>query len=71
MAGEHVARESEPISEHAGVVTVACRSAVWAQQLELLSGELLERLNAALVGVEGGSPITRLRFVTRAGAGSG
>ena len=47
-AGEAVAAEAEPVSERAGVVTVRCASAVWAQELELLSGDLIERLNSAL-----------------------
>jgi predicted nucleic acid-binding Zn ribbon protein len=51
--------EAEPVSERAGTVTFACRSAVWAQELDLLSAELLERLNEAL----GGPSLTRLRFV--------
>jgi predicted nucleic acid-binding Zn ribbon protein len=54
-----VAAESEPVSERAGVVTVACRSAVWAQELELLAPDLLARLNGRL---ESGR-VTRLRFV--------
>ena len=33
-------REAEPVSERDGIVTVACRSAVWAQELDLMTGEL-------------------------------
>jgi predicted nucleic acid-binding Zn ribbon protein len=47
-AGARVAREAEPVAERDGVVTVACRSATWAQELDLLGPELLERLNRAL-----------------------
>ena len=47
-AGEAVAGQSEPVAERAGVITVACRSAVWAQELDLLSERVVERLNAAL-----------------------
>lgn len=47
-AGPAVAAEAEPVSERAGVVTFACSSAVWAQELELLSGELLAGLRRAL-----------------------
>ena len=50
--GPAIARESEPVSERAGVVTVACRSAVWAQELDLLAPTILEGLNARLEGVE-------------------
>ena len=38
-------REAEPVAERDGVVTVACRSATWAQELDLLQTELLGRLN--------------------------
>jgi hypothetical protein len=44
-------------------VTIACRSAVWAQELELLSGDLLERLNGALGTPGEPRPVTSLRFV--------
>ena len=58
VVGAGVANEAEPVDERGGVVTVACRSAVWAQELELLSGDLLARLNAAL----GDPAVGRLRF---------
>jgi predicted nucleic acid-binding Zn ribbon protein len=51
-AGPAVAREARPVSERGGVVTVACRSAVWAQELDLLAPTILEGLNARLDGVE-------------------
>jgi predicted nucleic acid-binding Zn ribbon protein len=47
-AGRRVAAEAEPVAERDGVVTIACRSATWAQELDLLGPELLERLNGAL-----------------------
>ena len=47
-AGAQIAAEAEPVAERDGVVTIACRSATWAQELDLLGPELLERLNAAL-----------------------
>ena len=34
--------------ERDGVITVECRAATWAQELDLMQDELLERLNAAL-----------------------
>ena len=43
-AGEAIAAEAEPVSERDGVVTVACRSATWAQELDLIGPQLLERL---------------------------
>ena len=48
VAGDVVAEEAQPVSEKEGVVTVACRSAVWAQELDLLGRDLEERLNARL-----------------------
>jgi predicted nucleic acid-binding Zn ribbon protein len=51
-AGPVVAREATPVSERGGVVTVACRSAVWAQELDLLAPTLVEGLNERLEGVE-------------------
>ena len=47
-AGEAFARHAEPVAERNGVVTVACVSAVWAQELDLLSERVVERLNALL-----------------------
>ena len=61
VAGEGLAAAAAPVSERDGVVTVACESAVWAHELELLGPDLLERLNAALGGVR----IERLRFQVR------
>jgi predicted nucleic acid-binding Zn ribbon protein len=60
VAGEDVAREAEPTAERGGVVTVSCSSAVWAQELALMSTGLLERLNE---GRAPGAPeVTELRF---------
>lgn len=59
--GAAIAREAEPVSERGGVVTVACRSAVWAQELDLLAPDLIERLNGAL----GEAAVSRLRCVAR------
>ena len=47
-AGEAFAAQSEPVAERDGVVTVACVSAVWAQELDLLSERVVERLNKSL-----------------------
>ena len=48
VAGEGIAAEAEPVAERDGLITIACRSATWAQELDLLQSELLERLNGAL-----------------------
>jgi predicted nucleic acid-binding Zn ribbon protein len=60
-AGEAFAQASEPVAERDGVVTVACVSAVWAQELDLLSERVLERLAAVL----GRRAVTRLRAQAR------
>ena len=66
VAGPGLASSATPVAERDGVVTVACESAVWANELELLAPDLLERLNGALQ--EGGSgAVSQLRFVVRSG----
>lgn len=67
VAGAGLAAAAAPVSERAGVVTVACESAVWAQELELLAPDLLTRLGDALAGSGGGS-VRKLRFVIGSGA---
>jgi predicted nucleic acid-binding Zn ribbon protein len=47
-AGPAIAAAAQPVAEHEGVLTVSCEAAVWAQELELMEGALLERLNEAL-----------------------
>jgi predicted nucleic acid-binding Zn ribbon protein len=67
VAGERLAAEAGPVSERDGVVTVACTSGVWAQELDLLGADLLAGLNAALeTGSEtpaAAAKIAKLRFV--------
>ena len=46
--GERVAAAAEPVSERAGTVTVRCQDSVWAQELELMQEQLLERLGDRL-----------------------
>jgi predicted nucleic acid-binding Zn ribbon protein len=60
VVGAAIAAEAQPASERDGTLTVACRSALWAQEIELSSGDLLERLNAALGG-GGAGRLTGLR----------
>ena len=62
VAGPVVAAEAEPVSERGGVVTVACSSAVWAQELELLAGDLAARLNDRIGSAGGDSRVAQLRF---------
>jgi predicted nucleic acid-binding Zn ribbon protein len=47
-AGPAVAAAATPTAERDGVLTIACTAAVWAQELDLMASELLDRLNAAL-----------------------
>ena len=61
VAGNTIAGEAEPVSAREDAVTVACRSAIWAHELELLSGDLREALNARL----GAGSVRQLRFVVR------
>jgi predicted nucleic acid-binding Zn ribbon protein len=69
VVGPAVAAEASPVAERDGRVTIACRSATWAQELDLLQSDFLERLNAAVSGAdpEGpDSPVSRLRFTADA-----
>jgi predicted nucleic acid-binding Zn ribbon protein len=63
VAGPGLAAAATPVAERDAVVTVACESGVWAQELELLAPELLGGLESAL----GGPLVTRLRFVVGSG----
>ena len=56
-AGDAFARTCAPEREHDGVVTVACTSAVWAQELDLMSERVVAALNEAL----GRRAVRRLR----------
>ena len=58
-AGAALAQAAQPVSERDGVVTVACGSGVWAQELDLLS----ERVVTALNGQLGRPAVRRLRAV--------
>jgi predicted nucleic acid-binding Zn ribbon protein len=62
-AGEAFAATCTPASERAGTVWVDCESAVWAQELDLLSERVLERLNRLV----GDGRVTRLRARTGRG----
>jgi predicted nucleic acid-binding Zn ribbon protein len=74
--GPAIAVEAQPTRERGGVVTVSCSSSVWAQELDLMSPAIIERLNHRLgaaaprsprppgVGGAVGRRVTRLRCVT-------
>jgi predicted nucleic acid-binding Zn ribbon protein len=63
VAGAALASSATPVSERSGTVTVACESAVWAQELELLGADLMDRLNDAVAG----GRVERLRFIVGSG----
>jgi predicted nucleic acid-binding Zn ribbon protein len=46
--GPAIAAAARPTAEREGVLTVSCEAAVWAQELDLMAGALLPRLNAEL-----------------------
>jgi predicted nucleic acid-binding Zn ribbon protein len=58
--GPAIAGEATPTAERGGVLTISCSASVWAQELELMGPEIVERLNAVL---ERGS-VTRLRCIS-------
>ena len=48
VTGPAIADEATPVGERDGIISVACRSSVWAQELDLMAPRLLERLNERL-----------------------
>jgi predicted nucleic acid-binding Zn ribbon protein len=58
-AGPSLAAVAQPVAERDGVLTVACGSAVWAQELDLLSERVVAALNAEL----GRPAVRRVRAV--------
>jgi predicted nucleic acid-binding Zn ribbon protein len=61
VVGERLAAVAKPTSERAGTLTIECADAVWAQELDLMQEQLLERLKAAL----GSDAPDALRFRVR------
>ena len=57
--GDQIAAQAQPVRERNGVITVECRAATWAQELDLLQDDLLTRLNDEL----GEARVSRLRMV--------
>jgi predicted nucleic acid-binding Zn ribbon protein len=48
VVGERLAAVATPVSERAGTLTIECADAVWTQELDLMQGQLLERLHSEL-----------------------
>ena len=46
--GPAIATAAKPTAERNGILTVTCTAAVWAQELDLMAGEIVQNLNAAL-----------------------
>jgi predicted nucleic acid-binding Zn ribbon protein len=59
VVGPSIADRAWPVSERGGVLTVSCESSLWAQELDLMSETIRERLNERLERSE----IVRLRCV--------
>jgi predicted nucleic acid-binding Zn ribbon protein len=59
VVGPSIAAQAQPTAERGGVLTISCAASVWAQELDLMSVAILERLNAALAS----GVISRLRCV--------
>ena len=57
--GEELARQSSATAERGGVLTVSCADSMWAQELDLMSPQILSELNARL----GSGALRRLRCV--------
>ncbi len=65
--GPSISERAWPVSERAGTLTVSCESSVWAQELDLMSEAMLERLNGRLAR----GRITKLRCVATPSDGFG
>jgi predicted nucleic acid-binding Zn ribbon protein len=59
--GEAIAREATPVAEREGVITVACSSSAWAQELDLLGADIAAKLEPELPSE---ARLEGLRFIT-------
>jgi predicted nucleic acid-binding Zn ribbon protein len=48
VVGPAIAEQADPTSERGGVVTISCAASVWAQELDLMAPQIIQRLNEAL-----------------------
>jgi predicted nucleic acid-binding Zn ribbon protein len=46
--GERLAAVASPVSERTGTLTVECTDGVWAQELDMMQDQLLDRLREVL-----------------------
>lgn len=56
--GERLAAAAEPVAERGDEIVVACTDPVWAQELDLMQGQLIELLRARI----GDTAPSSLRF---------
>lgn len=61
VVGERIAAVAQPVSERGGEVQVNCSDSVWTQELDLMQGQLLQRLQDRL----GEQAPRSLRFRTK------
>jgi predicted nucleic acid-binding Zn ribbon protein len=62
--GERIAAAARPVEESGGAVVISCADPVWAEELDLMQDQLLERLRERL----GDEAPKRLRFRTEDGS---
>ncbi len=67
--GPALSAEAQPVSERRGTVTVSCRSSVWAQELQMMSTELLTSVSRVMEEAPGAPAVESLRFVAAGHAG--
>ena len=48
LVGERIAAVAQPVSERGRELTIDCSDSVWAQELDLMQAQLLERLRERL-----------------------
>jgi predicted nucleic acid-binding Zn ribbon protein len=63
-AGEQVASGARPRHFSRGMLTIECSSSVWANELTLLGGQILRRMDE----IAPGHPVTRFRFMVERAA---
>jgi predicted nucleic acid-binding Zn ribbon protein len=68
VVGRALSAAATPASEQGATITVACEAGAWAQELELLGPDLVERLNGHLAAAGAPARVERLRFVVGSGA---
>jgi len=59
--GEAISAEAKPTAQQGGVLTVSCSGSVWAQELDLMAPDIVERVNRQLSRGQ----IARLRCVVQ------